>query len=142
MNLNPENFVLVGAILLFCSVLAGKTGYKFGRQSESYPIHRCHSFEHHLVFGGYGHQIPRHKTHYRTGRNIGYTRCTADDFHHRTVYLLYLRSYSQYKPRYMGIDVVGSRHVFDRFGLGILDSPIKRIKSERTVTPHPRTRKR
>ena len=30
MNLNPENFVLVGAILLFCSVLAGKTGYKFG----------------------------------------------------------------------------------------------------------------
>mgnify|MGYP005794149563 CR=1 FL=1 len=30
MNLNPENFVFVGAILLFFSVLAGKTGYKFG----------------------------------------------------------------------------------------------------------------
>lgn len=30
MNLNPENFVFVGAILLFFSVLAGRTGYRFG----------------------------------------------------------------------------------------------------------------
>lgn len=30
MNLNPENFVLIGAVLLFFSVIAGKTGYKFG----------------------------------------------------------------------------------------------------------------
>ena len=41
MVISPENILLVGAILLFLSVLVGKTGAKFGVPCYCFSVWEC-----------------------------------------------------------------------------------------------------
>ena len=84
MLFTAENILLVGSILLFVSIIVGKTGYRFGvpalllfscgghafrqrrtrtaiPQRQRSAVHRYGGFEHYPVFGRNGYQVHRNQ---------------------------------------------------------------------------------
>ena len=80
MLFTPENILLAGSILLFVSILAGKTGYRFGVRPQ-----------HHPVYGWYGYQIQRHQAGTSSWYHAFNGRRTFYHFIYRPFYLVAFR---------------------------------------------------
>ena len=115
MVISPENILLVGAILLFLSVLVGKTGAKFGvpalllflgvgmlAGSDGFGIYfdspqiaqfiGCTLY--HFVFGWNGYTLSGNKTNFSSGCDFGYVGSFNDNDYNRIIHLFVVRSFA------------------------------------------------
>lgn len=117
MVISPENILLVGAILLFLSVLVGKTGAKFGvpalllflgvgmlAGSDGFGIYfdspqiaqfigtvaLCII----LFFGWNGYTLSGNKTNFSSGCDFGYVGSFNDNDYNRIIHLFVVRSFA------------------------------------------------
>ena len=116
MVISPENILLVGAILLFLSVLVGKTGAKFGvpalllflgvgmlAGSDGFGIYfdspQIAQFIgtvalYHFVFGWNGYALSGNKTNFSSGCDFGYVGSFNDNDYNRIIHLFVVRSFA------------------------------------------------
>ena len=114
MVISPENILLVGAILLFLSVLVGKTGAKFGVPAlllflgvgmlagsdgfgiyfDSPQIAQFIGTVAHFVFGWNGYALSGNKTNFSSGCDFGYVGSFNDNDYNRIIHLFVVRSFA------------------------------------------------
>ena len=138
MLFTAENILLVGSILLFVSIIVGKTGYRFGvpafgryalrkrrariavPQCQRSAVHRYGSFKYHPVFGWYGHQVHRNQAHSLSRYRIVHFRRTADGIVYRIIHMVAVgHELDQYSSAAHHIPAARFYHVVHGLGVGV-----------------------
>ena len=88
MVISPENILLVGAILLFLSVLVGKTGAKFGVPALLLFLGVG------MLAGWNGYALSGNKTNFSSGCDFGYVGSFNDNDYNRIIHLFVVRSFA------------------------------------------------
>ena len=134
MTIDTGNILLIGSILLFISILAGKAGYRFGVPmlllflgvgmffgSDGLGIQFNNSAAAQFIgmmalsiFRRNGYEIFRNQTYRWPRHHAGHHRRITDRFAHRNLYLLHIGSSNRY-PEFIVYRIAASRcgHVFD-----------------------------
>ena len=125
MIFTAENTLLIGSILLFVSIVVGKTGYRFGVPTLLLFLVVGMLFgsdglglQFHDAKDGY--EVQRNQTHFRTRYRAFYRRSFTHCPFHRIVYLVAIRhELDKYLSAYHDFIVIGSYYVVYRLGLRI-----------------------
>lgn len=143
MLFTAENILLVGSILLFVSIIVGKTGYRFGvpalllflvvgmlfgSDGLGLQFHNAKeaqfigmvAFKYHPVFGRYGHQVHRNQAHSLSRYRIVHFRRTADGIVYRIIHMVAVgHELDQYSSAAHHIPVARFYHVVHGLGVGV-----------------------
>ena len=114
MIFTAENTLLIGSILLFVSIVVGKTGYRFGvptlllflvvgmlfgsdglglqfHDAKERTVYRYGRPKHYPFLGRYGYEIQRNQTYFRSRYRAFHCRSTTHSSFHRALYLVDIR---------------------------------------------------
>ena len=166
MILDTGNILLIGSILLFISVIAGKAGYKFGvpalllflgvgmifgSDGLGIQFHNPHEAQFIgvialsiiLFSGGMDTKFTEIKPIAGPGRNFSDNRRIDHHNHYRRFYLLHLRIHtelSESDPN--GINAACCRYVLYRLSFGLFYFTLQRIRTQTKITTGIRIRER
>lgn len=160
MIFTAENTLLIGSILLFVSIVVGKTGYRFGvptlllflvvgmlfgsdglglqfHDAKDAQFIGMVALSIILFSGGYGYEIQRNQTHFRSRYRAFYRRSSTNRSFHRIIYLVAVRNeLDEYLSAYHHVIATGIYHVLYGLGFGVRHPAFAEDESETQPPPH------
>jgi len=158
MIFTAENTLLIGSILLFVSIVVGKTGYRFGvptlllflvvgmlfgSDGLGLQFHDAKDAQFIgmvalsiILFSG-GMDIQRNQTHFRSRYRAFYRRSSTNRSFHRIIYLVAVRNeLDEYLSAYHHVIATGIYHVLYGLGFGVRHPAFAEDESETQPPPH------
>ena len=138
------NILLIGSILLFVSIIVGKTGYRFGVPalllflvvgmlfgSDGLGLQFHNAKEHHSVLRWHGHQVYGDKAHIDSRHCFVNCRSAAHGPLYRIIYLVAVRhELDQHPPAVDNLPFACIHHVIYRLSLCIRHSAFTKNEPE------------